>query len=509
MRSRSTVLCALLLLTAAAAPAAATPSDDEGRIAFTRWSGLDDDPTSIMTVRPDGTGFVTIVGHGNSPAWSPNGRQVAFVRTYPYITTEGDLFVARADGTGERRLYDGGDLPLASPSFAPDGRRIAFLRHSSLHILDVVTGSVEVVAIDGCDDSVGSVDWAPHGDRLAVSTGCRDGTWHRIWTVGADGRNPQQLTHGSTPGVYDFHPRWSPDGQRIAFVRHEMTDAGLRAEVHVMDADGSDQARVVTGTDRDTEPAWSPGGAWLVFARDAGDGRSLYRIRPDGSGLTRVSQPPAPVAHYAPAWQPRPALTAAACPEGRVPDAGFTDVSGTHRPAVDCAAWHQLARGTSDTTYLPAAPVRRDQAASFVARLLLRAGVELPPPQPQGFRDIEGNVHADAINQLAELGIVRGVAADRYAPTQALTRGQMASLLVRAMEHVLETTLPRPFDEFGDDDGGAHEAAIDKAAHAGVVSGVTTSTYRPGAEIRRDQMAGLLARTADVLVRSGHLTLPH
>jgi hypothetical protein len=70
--------------------------------------------------------------------------------------------------------------------------------------------------------------------------------------------------------------------------------------------------------------------------------------------------------------------------------------------------WHNVVRGTSSANYSPGNPVRRDQMASFVMRLLEAAGVDAPPPRHQGFTDLGGNVHANRVNQLAQLGVVHG-----------------------------------------------------------------------------------------------------
>lgn len=198
-----------------------------------------------------------------------------------------------------------------------------------------------------------------------------------------------------------------------------------------------------------------------------------------------------------------------ACPPHRTPAASFPDIEGNaHREAIDCITWYGLANGTRDETFAPADTLTRARMASFLARLVERAGVALPPARAQGFTDTAGNAHADAIDQLASLGIVEGLSATAYGPNEPVTRAQMATFLVRAYERVSGERLTAGRDWFPDDDGIAHEDAINRAAEADFVTGLTTSAYGPQRTVRRDQLASFLARALDRLVVRGHLSPP-
>lgn len=195
-----------------------------------------------------------------------------------------------------------------------------------------------------------------------------------------------------------------------------------------------------------------------------------------------------------------------ACPDG-VPRAGFPDVVGsTHEPSVDCVSWYEIAQGTRAGAYTPSQSVRRDQMASFVGRALAAAGVAMPAPSDQGFTDIDGNPHADRINQLAALDIVQGTGPGTYSPRRPVRRDQMASFLVRAYEHVHGEPLDAPPSGFTDTAGNPHATNIDKAAAAEFVRGTTTTTYSPARPVRRDQMASFLARALERSLQDGHLT---
>jgi hypothetical protein len=200
-----------------------------------------------------------------------------------------------------------------------------------------------------------------------------------------------------------------------------------------------------------------------------------------------------------------------ACPPGRVPSSGFVDLAGAgvHADAVECAAWWQIAQG-SGSHYNPAGRVTRAQMASFVARLVDETGGELPEDPPERFGDIGGDAfapHRHNINRLAAAGIVAGRTETTYDPGGLVTRGQMATFLIRAYQHRSGTALPLT-ERWFLDLVPPHADNVDRAASAGLATGFPNGTYRPGDPVRRDQMASFLARTLDLLVAQQHTTPP-
>jgi TolB protein len=91
-----------------------------------------------------------------------------------------------------------------------------------------------------------------------------------IWTVHLDGTGARDLTHSA---AYDADPAWSPDGRRVVFARYN----GPRGQLWVMNADGSGLERLTRDSTSDVEPAWSSNGKSIAFVRSP-DGRRNYRI---------------------------------------------------------------------------------------------------------------------------------------------------------------------------------------------------------------------------------------
>ena len=200
---------------------------------------------------------------------------------------------------------------------------------------------------------------------------------------------------------------------------------------------------------------------------------------------------------------------APACPESAAPDPGFLDVAAgsRHAPAIHCLVWWQLAAGTSPTSYAPGSAVTRAQMATFLANYVTRTGGVLPDDPPTVFLDVTGDRHERAIAQLAAVGIVQG-RNGRYSPTAPVTRGQMASYLVRAHEHRTAQHVEVDHRHFFDTSGTTHADAIDRAASLGLASGVDDHRYAPNRHVRRDQMASFLARLLSATVDDGYATPP-
>jgi hypothetical protein len=158
--------------------------------------------------------------------------------------------------------------------------------------------------------------------------------------------------------------------------------------------------------------------------------------------------------------------------------------------------------------------------ASFVARTMDTAdeldtadGIRALPPYDGevGFPDVPPeSVHAEAIDRLAEAGIVRGGAggrpANEYAPGQEVSRAQLASFLVAALAYMTGDAFSTPDDYFTDDaEAAPHEGRINAVAAEGIAIGDGDSTYRPFDTVRRDQMSAFLARTLAVLEADGDI----
>jgi len=167
---------------------------------------------------------------------------------------------------------------------------------------------------------------------------------------------------------------------------------------------------------------------------------------------------------------------------------GFTDIADSKfRDDIVWLVEHGITTGCTATTFCPDGLVRRGAMASFLAR-----ATGLPSASRDYFSDDSTSVHEGNINRIAEARITRGCETKRFCPKSDVTRGQMASFLARAL------SLPATSrDYFNDDDGTAHEDAINRLAAAGITTGCAEKRFCPKRDVTRGQMAAFIHRAYD------------
>ena len=167
------------------------------------------------------------------------------------------------------------------------------------------------------------------------------------------------------------------------------------------------------------------------------------------------------------------------------------DDANIHEASIEAIAAEGITLGCNppeNDLYCPGSTVTRGQMAAFLVRAL-----DLPATSEAPFSDASG-VFEDSINRLAAAGITKGCnppTNDRFCPGSAVTRGQMAAFLVRALD--LPATSEAPFS----DASGVFEDSINRLAAAGITKGCnppTNDRFCPNDLVKRDQMASFLTR---------------
>jgi Tol biopolymer transport system component len=122
----------------------------------------------------------------------------------------------------------------------------------------------------------------------------RSGNYH-LYVMNPDGSDQIQLTNNDTRIELDGHPSWSPDGEKIAYCSFISGPDGGRQRIYVINADGSDETCLTSGSDGYL-PSWSPDGNKILFLsnRDSNPGKNifiseLYLMNADGSEQTRLT----------------------------------------------------------------------------------------------------------------------------------------------------------------------------------------------------------------------------
>jgi TolB protein len=250
-------------------------SPQRDRIALVgRGEGRDEGAQELFVMDTDGTNVKRLTVNEDAdaaPSWSPDGARLAFARAkrIGQEDVETFLYVMSADGSAQRvlRREPPGQTPvfLTAPAWSPDGKRIAFTR---ITLGDEPEAAVYVMDADGKHarglvDEALEPDWSPDGRRLAVAS-YRDRLgrtcFHEcslnseIYVVDADGGHLRRLT---TNVANDASPTWSPDGRRIAFVSDRSGRNDHELELYVVDARGGDPRRLTHNDVWDLDPDWN------------------------------------------------------------------------------------------------------------------------------------------------------------------------------------------------------------------------------------------------------------
>jgi TolB protein len=191
------------------------------------------------------------------PAWSPNGRSLAFASK-----RDGrfHVYVMPSEGGDARRLTSGREDDTR-PTWSPDGKRIAFARDGELYAVAVAGGTPQRLTREPGGDAADPA-WSPDGRLIAYDYRAPGFSTREVWVVDADGGNPRRVTNLRHESG---RPSWGPDGKRIAF---QSNARGAHFEIYTIGLDGKGLS-IQTTSDTDTiDPDWSPRGGRIAFSRD-------------------------------------------------------------------------------------------------------------------------------------------------------------------------------------------------------------------------------------------------
>jgi serine/threonine protein kinase/Tol biopolymer transport system component len=227
-----------------------------------------------------------------SPAWTPDGREILFIRTSGNANIGGNTAMYRVavDGGEPQRVDFAGDNPWFL-AIARRGNRMAFTRlHRDTNIYRIALqfkGAIHetpeaLISSSRRDDSA---FYSPDGSHIAFISN-RTGPLE-IWVSTADGRNPAQLT--TAPDWAEIgDPQWSSDGSKIAYEARPTADSALK--VFVISASGGTPQPLTAGSTSDARPAWSRDGRWLYFASERDGMSNIWKVASSGGPATQVTR---------------------------------------------------------------------------------------------------------------------------------------------------------------------------------------------------------------------------
>ena len=242
-------------------------------------------------IRPGDRG---LLGHlsGCAPAWTEDGRGIVLSPPGQGLWRIGVSGSATGSAEPER-------LPFGEDAFVPAisrrGHRLAYSNETPRHF-----GIWRVAAPGG--PNVRDISRAGPSERAFISStrndmapqfspdgkriafaSQRSGKWE-IWVCNSDASSPVQLTFFQGPNVTT--PRWSPDGRRIAFD----SDAEGEFDIWVIDANGGKPVRMTTHPANDGNPSWSHDGRWIYFDSARTGEQQVWKMPPQGGDAIQVTR---------------------------------------------------------------------------------------------------------------------------------------------------------------------------------------------------------------------------
>jgi TolB protein len=213
------------------------------------------------------------------------GEQGIFQTKIAFITDgtgNKEISLMDVDGFNIQPVTQNGSINI-SPAWHPDGKSLLFtcFRRRNPDLYQIFLSTTSDILLSNARGLNAAPAWSPDGKRIALMMSGDENT--EIYLVDSRGKNPLRLTRSWDNKA---SPAWSPDGKQIAFV----ADRSRNPQIYIMDLPTGKIRRLTYEGNYNCSPAWSPKGDKIVFAGQVGGVFHIFTIRPDGTGLKRLTK---------------------------------------------------------------------------------------------------------------------------------------------------------------------------------------------------------------------------
>lgn len=214
---------------------------------------------SVITIEP----FTTLSGMEQDPAFSPDGNLLSFSSEGMTLNNR-DIYVKLVNEGEPLRITSHPHDDLKA-TWSPDSKLLAFLRRpkqcdtkSEVVIIPALGGSERVIT-----EATDGLDWSPDGQKLVLADTNRPGGPMGLYLVSTYGANRTRITNRENSALFhDFNPKFSPDGNRIAFLRSWSHSS---ADVYLVDLRSGQEMALTRDRGKLTNLDWSPDGQKIYF----------------------------------------------------------------------------------------------------------------------------------------------------------------------------------------------------------------------------------------------------
>jgi len=249
----------------------------DSRIAFSASTGTRRRDLFVMDWDGGNMFQLTKSSQNILPAWSPNGREIAFTS---YLAGKPDLYAMSTTGGKPRAISARPGLNMGA-AYSPDGSKICATLsqdgNSELYLLSSAGAVIKRLTSNPYIDT--SPTWSPDGSRIAFISD-RHGS-PQVWVMGADGSGQTKVTRR---GNYNQTPAWTPrkDAPIVAFTAR---DEKYAYDVFTVNVDSGEMTRITEGHGSNQRPTWAPNGRAVAYESSRGgvwvstaDGRTERQV---------------------------------------------------------------------------------------------------------------------------------------------------------------------------------------------------------------------------------------